>query len=148
MVFYEGAWERQRPAPRPRQQPKKRRDVAVAGSETRDMVITIHAQERMEERWPDLVQELDDEELGRLIQGEVNDALVAGRHGIYCPIELANKSVERWRAKRGGWYCWNKEKTRGYVCHESKAEGIVVLTTLIGDTKEKAQRKLRRPPDR
>lgn len=154
-----------------------------------NMTITIHAQERMEERWGitdqdvarlrelgskgeledqsdlyryslirnlsdeeikkfQLVVGLSDEEIGRVIQGEVNDAMIAGRHGTYCPLELANNSVERWGAKNGAWYCWLEDKSRGYACRDDEGDGLVVLTTLVGDDKETSRNKLRQRPGR
>lgn len=107
-----------------------------------DMTVTVHALERMEERWPELTEGMTDEEIARLIQGEVNDALIAGRTGTYCPIELANRNVTRWGAKNGGWYCWNEDKSRGYACRQDDKDGLVVLTTLIGDTSGGARTKL------
>jgi hypothetical protein len=108
------------------------------------MTVTGHALERMEQRWPDLVRGLSDEEIARLIQGEVNDALIAGRQGHYCPIELANRNVVHWGPKGDGYYVWLKDKSRGYAVREDNHDGLVVLTTLVGDDSEKARRKLQR----
>jgi hypothetical protein len=108
------------------------------------LTVTGHALERMEERWPKLVEGMTDKEMARLIQGEVNDALIAGRSGVYCPIELASADVERWRARTDGYYVWTKDKMRGYALTESNTEGIVVLTVLVGQPHEIAKRKLRR----
>lgn len=108
-----------------------------------DMTITIHALERMEERWPKLCKDLSDEEIGRLIQGEVNDALVSNRRSRICPLELANSNIARWRAEKNVWYVWTEGKDRGYVISDKK-EGIIVLTTLIGEETSVAKRKLRR----
>lgn len=132
-------------APQPRKNRRSRRhhDVRLRDS-SRDMTITIHAQERMEQRWPKLVQGLSDEEIARVIQGEINDAILAGRKGIYCPIELANNAVERWRARSHGWYAWNADKKRGYACRDDKKDGVVVMTTLVGVAPQKARQKLKR----
>lgn len=108
-----------------------------------DLIVTGHALERTEERWPELVDGLTDKEVARIIQGEVNDALVAGRYGSFCPIELANNDVERWGAKRGGWYCWLEDKSRGYFCVEED-NATTVITVLVGEDRETAKRKLQR----
>lgn len=106
-----------------------------------DLIITIHALERIEERWPRITIGLTDLEVARLIQDEVNDALVAGRCHHSCPLELANTNLARWRVEKNIQFVWTKNKERGYVIAE-REEGIVVLTTLIGQDPEQAKRKL------
>lgn len=142
MIFKAGAWEWNQAPPKPT--PAPRHDVPVSGNGHRksDMVISIHALERMETRWPGLCEGLTDEEVARVIQGEINDAVVGGRYGDMCPLELANNNVERWRARKGVWFSWNEDKTRGFAVADDWEEGVVVLTTLIGDTAEKARQKL------
>jgi hypothetical protein len=108
-----------------------------------DLVITGHALERMEERWPKLCAGLTDEEVGRLIQGEVNDALVRERVSHICPLELANTNIARWRAEKNVLYVWTENKERGYVI-SYRDDGIVVLTTLIGQAHAVARKKLHR----
>lgn len=148
-----------------------------------DLIITVHALERMTERWGFTDKEivwlrregpkgklspsqfirwklieklsdtevkkfqicngLDDEEIARVIQGEVNDALISGKKSRICPLELANSNVNRWKAEKDVWYLWNEDKSRGYVISE-KEDGITVLTTLIGQDKELAKRKLQK----
>lgn len=117
-----------------------------------DMTITVHALERMEERWPELTEGLDDLEIAHTIQGEVNDALVAGRRHQTCPIELANNNLARWRVEKDVWYVWNEDKTRGYVISDplddpdrsDRSQGITVMTTLVGQDPEVAKQKLKR----
>ena len=110
-----------------------------------DFVVTIHALERMEERFPAIADERTDEEVGVFIQSEVNDALEAGRYGSTVPIELAPHGADSWRQRNPGAYgVWDREKTRGYIVVEDPDEGMVVLTVLVGEEREYAMRKLRR----
>lgn len=110
-----------------------------------DFVVTIHALERMEERFPDIVETRTDEEVGLFIQSEVHDALDSGRYGPTVPIELAPHGVDRWRQRNPGAYgVWDREKTRGYIVVEDQEEGMLVLTVLVGEEREYAMRKLRR----
>jgi len=172
--------------PVPTHNSRPNRKPVVRKGNANDMIISIHALERMEERWGisntdmarlrelgpvgqltdrldldrwriiknldaeeairfQLTVRLTDEEIAYLIMGEVNDALIAGRRGTVCPIELANNNVQHWHARRGVWFCWTKDKSRGYACREDEKEGLIVLTTLVGDTPETSQQKLRHP---
>lgn len=97
----------------------------------------------MDERWPDLVKGLNGQEVARLIQGEINDALVRDRRSRICPLELSNRNIFRWKVDKDVWYVWTEGKERGYAISE-KPDGITVLTTLIGQEIEVAKRKLRR----
>lgn len=108
-----------------------------------DLTVTVHALERMEERWPRLVGELSDEEIARLIQGEINDAEVRGRRSRICPLELANSNIARWKTEKDVWYLWTETKDRGYVISD-RTDGVIVLTTLIGQKPDIAKRKLHR----
>ena len=110
-----------------------------------DFVVTIHALERMEERFPEITNTRTDEEVGIFIQSEVHDALDSGRHNSTVPIELAPHGGDSWRQRNPGAYgVWNREKTRGYIVVEDEDEGMLVLTVLVGDEREYAMRKLRR----
>lgn len=134
-------WPNVKPPPAPPTvHPKLDHNVRVGGKN--DMTITIHALERMAARWPELVEGRDDDEVARLIQGEINDAMVKHRYGTVCPLELANKNVGRWKAQGKVWYCWLQSKKRGYVCREDPKEGLVVMTTLVGKSIEESRGKL------
>lgn len=108
-----------------------------------DLIISIHALERMEERWPKLCKGLNDAEVGRFIQGEVNDAFLKNRQHRVCPLELANSNVHKWKVEKNVWYLWTEGKDRGYVIAD-RDDKVTVLTTLVGQNKETAKRKLRR----
>jgi len=106
-----------------------------------DFVVTIHAFERMEERFPDLIKGMSDVEQAHLIRDEVMDALDAGRHGSIPPIELSPRALERWIVRqRGSYVVWTKEKDRGYVLQDDDEEGTLVLTVLFGVKREIALR--------
>lgn len=110
-----------------------------------DFVITIHALNRMEERFPILTSGMTDEEQGALIHKDVSEALDAGRHSRVPPIELAPSGIERWEMRQPGAYvCWIEGKTRGYVVKEDPDEGLMVLTILVGQPLSRASRKIRK----
>ena len=105
-----------------------------------DFVVTIHALERMEERFPELTKEMSDTKQAELMQGEVMDALEAGRHGMVPPVELSARAVERWQYRKpGGYVVWTQDKERGYVVQECPKEGLVVLTVIAGEDRLVAQ---------
>jgi hypothetical protein len=107
-----------------------------------DFVVTIHALERMEERFPDLIGGMDDRSLGEFIHGEVMDALEAGRQAKMAPLELAPHGMRRWvSAKKDSYVVWNEDKLRGYVMQDAD-EGLLVLTVLTGGDREEKRRKL------
>lgn len=104
-----------------------------------DFVVTAHALERMEERFPKLTEEMNDTKQAELMQEEVMDALEAGRHGTVPPVELSARAVERWtHRKRGGYVAWTRGKERGYVLQEDETEGLIVLTVIAGEEREAA----------
>jgi hypothetical protein len=101
-------------------------------SEEADFVVTIHALERMDERFPDLTSGKTDREVGELIHNEVMDALDAGRRSKMPPIQLAPEGRERWlAAKKHGSVTWTQNKERGYILQDTD-EGLLVLTVLVG----------------
>ena len=107
-----------------------------------DFVVTIHALERMEERFTDTVADLDDVAQAQLIHAEVHDALEAGRHSTVPPIELSARATDRWMyRKQGGYVAWTQDKGRGYVLQEQAEEGLIVLTVLAGEEREVAQKR-------
>lgn len=109
-----------------------------------DFIVTIHALERMEQRFRDLCSGLSDRVVGELIHGEVMDAIDAGRRAKMPPIELAPSGHERWLAQRkNGSVVWNEDKSRGYVLQDTD-EGMFVLTVLVGDERALKQKLLRR----
>ncbi len=110
-----------------------------------DFVVTIHALERFQERFPELAETRTDRKQGELIHGEVMDALDAGRHAKVPPIELACHGAERWEQRNPGAYVvWNADKGRGYAIIEDDEEGMLVMTVLVGESREQAMRKLKR----
>lgn len=114
-----------------------------------DFIITVHALERFEERFPDLIDGKTDQQVGAFIHTEVMDALEARRFGKIPPIELAAHSAEGWEQRNPGAYmCWTREKTRGYAIVEDKSEGMLVTTVLFGESRDYAMRKLKKglPP--
>lgn len=117
----------------------KKKPVQVAVSD--NMTVTIHALERMEQRWPKLVGGLDDQEVARLIQGEVNDAFVCDRRSRICPLELVNNYLHNWNTEKDVWFLWTEERDRGYVVLD-RPEGVTVMTTLVGLSGEQAKHKL------
>lgn len=98
-----------------------------------DFVVTIHAQERMEERFPELAAGKSAMGLATLMHTEINDAIWARRKSTVPPIELSARGVERWESKKqGSYYVWTKDKTRAYLIVEDPEEGMLVLTVICG----------------
>ena len=107
-------------------------------------IVTIHALERFEERFPKISKSLTDRELGEFIHSEVMEALDAGRQAKMPPIELAPYKTEYWiRKEPGSSYVWNEDKMRGYAIVEDPKEGTLVATVLVGEERSYAMRKLR-----
>jgi hypothetical protein len=107
-----------------------------------DFIVTIHALERMVERFPELVSGKDDGEIGALIHGEVMDALDAGRFGSVAPLELAPTGHAQWDGSRkDGYVTWTADKRRGYVMQEGE-EGLLVLTVIVGNDREHQRNRL------
>jgi hypothetical protein len=110
-----------------------------------DFVVTVHALERLEERFPELVEGLNDRQRGSLVYDEAMDALEHGRCANVPPIELAPTGRERWTAsKKDALTVWVPDKMRGYVLLDV-TEGMLVLTTLAGTEREKKQDEMRTP---
>lgn len=106
-----------------------------------DFVVTIHAFERIEQRFPDLVAGLDDQAQAELIHREIHEGLDAGRHGTVPPIELSARGTERWITRTpSSYYVWTQDKQRGYLVVEDPEEGLVVLTLVYGIAREEAVR--------
>lgn len=103
-----------------------------------DFVISIHALDRFEERFPDIW--VDDDETGRLIYEETMDALDAGRVASVPPIELSTYDLGRWGAGKAR-VAWVPDKSRGYVLIETES-GQTVATVLEGQTPEEAKSRL------
>ena len=97
-----------------------------------DFIISSHALERFEERFPELWT--NRRKVGKLIHGETMDALEAGRSSYFPPPELSNKDpeIDKWR-KEKGLIVWTPMKSRGYVLL-LKEEGTVVATVLKKQT--------------
>lgn len=103
-----------------------------------DFIVSAHALERFEERFPELWT--DEQEVANLIHGECEEALTEGRASWVPPLELANNDLDRWQAGKG-LNVWTIDKSRGYVLLESP-EGMLVTTVLKGKTSDDARRML------
>jgi len=91
-------------------------------------VISGHALERFEERYPELVGG-DDNETARLIQAEVEEALRAGRVSHVLPREMWGYTRERAVNREGGEFVWTAARDRGYaIC--DRGDEVVVTTAL------------------
>lgn len=95
---------------------------------TGDFIVTLHALDRMGERFPDLISGLSDDEVGHLVMQECIDAAAAGRSGPAPPIEF---SLGRWRRQPGSFFCWNADRTRSYALADTN-DATHVLTVLVG----------------
>lgn len=110
-----------------------------------DFIITIHALERFEQRFPEIAREKTDQQIGELIHAEVMEALDAGRKAKIPPIELASYEISAWEQRKPGFFItWVKDKTRGYALVDDPEEGMLVKTVLYGEPRDFAMRKLRR----
>lgn len=93
-----------------------------------DFIVTVHALERMLERFPKDTHGLDDSEIGALIHREVLDAVASGRQASILPVEFAPYLHSSWKpAKPGGSFVWTEDKRRCYVLQEG-SDGQSVLT--------------------
>lgn len=101
-----------------------------------DFVITVHALERFQERFPELWD--NDPDTGELIHRECLDALNEGRTGNVAPLELAHYDPVKWQAGKC-YYAWTPDKQRGYAIADSDGDAIVV-TVLKGQTHEEARK--------
>ena len=119
---------------------------AIEDSNPQPFIVTIHALERMEERFGEIAISMTDERLGEFIHGEVMDALDQGRYGSVPPLELASyaKRGGDWgnASKKGTYVVWTEDKLRGYVLAESPEE-LLVLTVLYGTPREIKQSQMR-----
>lgn len=109
-----------------------------------DFVVTIHAFERLEQRFPELVSGMSDRKQANLVHREVMDALENGRHGQVPPIELQSKRIDRWVVREPNTFVvWTKDKKRGYLMREDAEEGLLVVTVIFGMPHHLATKKLR-----
>jgi len=110
-----------------------------------DFIVTIHALERMEERFPNLIVGMSDQEVGALVHREVMEALDAGRQSKVAPLELAPYLAKRWVPQgKGASIAWTRDRKRGYALQETE-EGLLVTTVLWGvDTEVQNKRILQR----
>lgn len=110
-----------------------------------DFIVTVHALQRFEERFPELVEGLNDQQTGRLIYDEAMEALDQGRRASVPPLELAPSGRDRWIAnKKDALTVWVPDKMRGYVLLDV-AEGTLVVTTLVGTEREEKQDSMKAP---
>ena len=110
-----------------------------------DFVVTIHALERMEERFPELSGGMSDRQQAELMQREVMDALDGGRYGCVPPIELAARAIDRWEHQApGGYVAWTQKKDRGYVLQEEGETGLTVVTVISGEERGSAMARRKR----
>jgi hypothetical protein len=103
-----------------------------------DFVVSVHALERFEERFPE--EWSNDAGVGQLIHRETMDALEAGRVSSIPPLEFADNDISRWNARKSK-IVWVPDKTRGYVIVDGY-EGMTVATVLTGQPAEQARNKL------
>lgn len=109
-----------------------------------DFVVTIHAFERLEERFPELIAGMSDKQQAELVHREVMEAFEGGRHGRVPPIEISSKINERWMAREPNtFFVWTKDKKRGYLMREDDVEGMLVVTVIFGMPSHLALRKLK-----
>jgi hypothetical protein len=108
-----------------------------------DFVVTAHAFERLEERFPEWIESKSEYDQATMIHEEVMDALDDGRHANVPPVELSPAS-ERWKAsEKGSYYVWTADKKRGYLMREVKGD-LLVVTVLAGCSREEALRRVQR----
>lgn len=105
---------------------------------TDDFIVSVHALERFEERFPDLWT--NDDDAGLFMYREVMDATDAGRVSTVAPLELANYDLARWGPGKAR-IAWEPTKTRGYVLVETE-DGLMIATVLVGLTTEEARSRL------
>jgi hypothetical protein len=118
-------------------------NVALKDSKD-DFVISVHALERFEERFPTLWT--NDDDVGLLIYHETMDALAEKRVASFPPLELANNDLDRWGPGKSR-IVWTPNKMRGYVLVDGQ-EGLTVATVLIGRTAAEARRKMYGSPEK
>lgn len=103
-----------------------------------DFIISIHALERFEERFPE--DWSNDADVGQTIYDEAMDALEAGRTSTIPPLEFADNDIALW-SDRKSRIVWTPGKERGYVIVDGY-EGMTVATVLKGTPTEQARSKL------
>ena len=103
-----------------------------------NFIISVHALERFEERFPTLWT--NDEDVGLLIYHETMDALAEGRVASVPPLELANNDIQRWTAAKSR-IAWVPMKTRGYVLIDGY-DGMTVATVLVGRPASEARSRM------
>ena len=106
-----------------------------------DFVVSIHALERFEERFPD--EWSNDQDVGQTIYDETMDAFAAGRMSTLPPLEFADNDISLW-ADRKSKIVWTPTKERGYVIVDGY-EGMTVATVLVGQSTAEARSKLYKP---
>lgn len=110
-----------------------------------DFVVTAHAFERFEQRFPGLCFARTDVEQANFIHSEVMDALECGRRGTVPPIQLSTKYIERWQVRApGAYFVWTADKKRGYLIREDDDEGMLVVTVIASVPMHQAKRRLTR----
>lgn len=110
----------------------------MADDTLNDFVISVHALERFQERFPTLWT--NDDDVGLLMYHESMDALNEGRVASVPPLELANDDLSRWGAGKSK-IVWTPNKTRGYVLVDG-VDGLTVATVLIGKTSAEARSRM------
>jgi hypothetical protein len=116
--------------------------MASCGLERRtlndDFVISVHALERFQERFPSLWT--NDDDIGKQIYDETMDAIKEGRIASIPPLEFANHDLARWLVSKSK-IVWTPNKRRGYVLVEGN-DGMTVATVLVGQPTNEARSKL------
>ena len=110
-------------------------------SDADNFVISIHALERFEERFPE--EWSNDEDVGQTIYSEAMGAFESGRISSIPPLEFADNDINLWSDRRSK-IVWTPDKSRGYVIIDGY-EGMTVATVLKGQPTVKARSKLYGP---
>lgn len=127
----QAAYERSRRA-------RMRSDVVMSNADNDPFVVSVHALERFEERFPEIWN--NDNDVGMLIYQETMDALTEGRVASVPPLELAANDITRWQAANSR-IAWVPEKSRGYVLVDGY-DGMTVATVLTGRPASEARSRL------
>lgn len=103
-----------------------------------DFIISVHALDRFQERFPSLWQ--NDDDAGMFIYKETMEAMDAGRVASVPPLELSTFDPARWVPGKSK-IAWTQTKDRGYVLVNGE-DGLTVATVLVGQTSAEARTRM------